>query len=122
MAAISWQSLSRPIVAGLIAAQLAVVVLVAAIAGPLTRPEPYRALGSAPAAASANVIVMFRPDATERAMRGALNASGARLVGGPTAADAYLLQVAPAARESALARLRAEGDVVMAQPIDSGQS
>ena len=51
-------------------------------------------------------------------MRSALRQSGASLVGGPTDADAWLLSVPSAQRSVALARLRADREVVMAEPID----
>ena len=61
---------------------------------------------------------MFKPDAREADMRAALAASGASLVGGPTDADAYLLHVPAGARPSALAKLGADRNVTLAQPID----
>jgi hypothetical protein len=78
----------------------------------------YHALGAAPRGTAGNVVVIFRPDATERQMRETLHASGARLVDGPTPADAYVLHVAPAQRPAALAILRGRGDIVLAQPVD----
>ena len=78
----------------------------------------YHALGAAPTSLAGNVVVVFRPDATERQMRETLRASRARLVNGPTPADAYVLHVAPAQRQAALATLRQRGDIVLAQPID----
>jgi anti-sigma factor RsiW len=112
--------LRRPAIAVLAAAQIAMLLLAVAIAPTLSRPE-YQALGSAGPAPAANVIVMFRPDASEREIRAALRTSGASLVGGPTSADAYLLSVPADGRASALAKLRADKDVTMAEPIDSPQ-
>jgi hypothetical protein len=114
-----WRSLSRPAVATLMAAQLAVVVLAAGAVSYLNQPDAaYRALGSAPIAASANAVVIFQPQTREEQLRRLLNASGAKLVGGPTDADAYVLHIAPDGRSAALARLRARPEVVMAEPID----
>lgn len=113
----AWTILRRPSVAMLAAAQFAFLLLAAGLMLSLSRPS-YQALGSGTAPASANAIVMFKPDATERQMRQALEASGATLVGGPTDADAYLLHVEASARDSALARLRANHQVDLAQPID----
>lgn len=79
----------------------------------------YHALSAAPAPAGGNVIVIFRPDATEAVMRETLRASHARLVDGPTTADAYVLSVDPKAREAALANLRARREVVLAEPVDT---
>lgn len=113
----AWRTLSRPAVAGLVAAQLVFIFVAGAV---LLRPSPpaYRALGSSASPASANVIVMFRVDSTERDMRHALQAAGASLVGGPTAADAYLIHVQANERSAAVARLRADSSVTMAEPID----
>jgi anti-sigma factor RsiW len=108
---------SRPAVAALAAAQLAFVVVAGGALVSLSRPA-YHALGSAPVPADANLIVMFRADASEDDIRGALQAIGATIVGGPTSADAYLLHVAPQRREAALTRLQSNDYVQLAQPID----
>lgn len=81
-------------------------------------PARYHALSAAAAPSAGNVLVMFRPDTRERDMRDALAAHGARLVDGPTAAGAYVLQVPAAHRAEALARLRARADVELAEPVD----
>lgn len=97
-----------------------VVLLALAIAwfGAPWRDEPFRALGAAPNAATANAVVVFRPDATEAQIRLALRASGARLVGGPTVTDAYLLQL-PSLRPEFLSRLRAERAVVRVESLEA---
>jgi anti-sigma factor RsiW len=112
-----WAVLSRPAVAALATAQIAFVVLAGATLLSLSRPT-YHALGAAQAPAAANVIVMFRADATEEDIRHALRESGASLVGGPTSANAYLLHVALNRRPSALTRLQSDDQVQLAQPID----
>ena len=109
--------LSRPAVATLATAQVAFVVLAGGALLSLSKPV-YHTLGSAPAPASANLIVMFRSDATEEDVRDVLRASDASIVGGPTAANAYLLHVAPTERQSALVKLQSDGNVQLAQPID----
>jgi hypothetical protein len=78
----------------------------------------YHALGSAPSAPTGDVIVIFRPDATAGELSKALRESGARLVDGPTAADAYVLDVPQARRNATLAQLRANGAVTLAEAID----
>jgi hypothetical protein len=65
-------------------------------------------------------VVIFRPETPERYLRAILRSSGARLVGGPTVSDAYLLNVAPATRAAVVARLRQESEVVLVEPIDGG--
>jgi anti-sigma factor RsiW len=107
----------RPAVAAFAAAQLLLVVVAGAMLLSLSEPT-YHALGSAPPPADANAVVMFRPSATEAEIRAALGAAGASIVGGPTPANAYLLNLAPPRRQEGLARLRADAAVEMAQPID----
>jgi anti-sigma factor RsiW len=108
--------ITRPAVAALAAGQLAIVAVGGAFLS-LSQPV-YQALGSTPEPASANVIVMFRAEATEADMRDALKAAGASIVGGPTAADAYLIHVDPRRRQAALAKLQASHDVQLAEPVD----
>ena len=86
-------------------------------------PPAYHAL-AAPAARtpSGDMVVIFRPDASERAIRQALRDAGARLKDGPTAADAYVLQTPQGQREHALQVLRARRVVVLAEPIDGSDS
>jgi anti-sigma factor RsiW len=116
-----WAFLSRPAVAGFAAAQLAFVIVAGATLVSLSQPD-YHALGSAPAPAAANVIIIFRADATEGDVRDVLKAAGASVVGGPTAANAYLLHVAPGQRQPALAKLQSDDNVQMAEPIDGAGS
>ena len=82
------------------------------------RPGAYHVLGDAGATHSGNVLAMFRPEASEAAFRRALQASGARLVDGPTASGGYVLAVPGGAGGAALARLRRDADVTMAEPIE----
>jgi hypothetical protein len=110
---------------GWAAAGVLAVVLVAGVGPrpqPAPPPAPYRALSDAPARNPGNVIVVIRPDATARAIRQALEASGATIVDGPTSAGAYVLRVTPDRRERALETLRASGVVRLAQPLDGGAS
>jgi anti-sigma factor RsiW len=116
-----WAFLSRPAVAGFAAAQLAFVIVAGGTLVSLSRPD-YHALGSAPAPAAANVIVIFRADATEGDVRDVLKAAGASIVGGPTPANAYLLHVALGQRQLALAKLQSDDNVQMAEPIDGAGS
>jgi Putative zinc-finger len=116
--------LGRPISVGwALAAQLAVAVLIVTMTlpGRLAPVErSYHGLGSAPATQTGNVLVVFRPDASERDLRNSLMRSKARLVDGPTAGGAYLLRVETDGRDAALKQLRAAPDVVLAEPIDAG--
>lgn len=112
-----WNVLSRPVVATLAVAQVAFVVVAATMLLSLNRPT-YQALGSASAPPAANIIVIFRPDATEQDIRDALRTSSTSMAGGPTPAGAYLLQVPANRRAAALASLQSDDDVQMAEPID----
>lgn len=114
-----WQNLSRPAVAVLATLQLAIIGGAGAFV--TLSQESYQALSSAPLPASANVIVMFGGDTTESEIRGLLQANNATLVGGPTPADAYLLEVPSQSRTAVLSHLRADDHVTLAQPIDGPQ-
>lgn len=105
-----------------LSAQAVFIAALAIVIVPVLRPAPapYHALGAAPPSASGNAIVIFRPDTSEQALRTTLNANDARLVDGPTAADAYVLHLPADRRDAALARLRADHDVVLAEPINAG--
>ena len=78
----------------------------------------YHALGAARPQPAGDLIVIFQPQATSADLTRALRDSGARLVDGPTAADAYVLDVPLAERDAALARLRADSAISLAQPVD----
>lgn len=101
-------------------AQCAVIVLLTALlAWPEGRDDAYHTLGAAPAA-QGQVIVLFRPDTPERELRRIVRAGGARIVAGPTVTDAWVLAVPQAQSASALARLRAEPAVLLAEPLGAG--
>ena len=106
-----------------VAAQLALVVGAGLLFhAPSQGDAAYRALGSAPAAATGDLLVIFNPETPERRLREALKSVDARIVGGPTATGAYLLQVAPSRRAAALGQLRGRADIIMAQPVDAAGS
>jgi hypothetical protein len=100
-------------------AQLAAIgVLSLMLARPWSGATDYRAMGAAPQA-QGNLVVVFKPDSTERDMRRILRASGARVVDGPTVTDAYVLALPASQQASALTRLRAEPSVTLAQPLSA---
>jgi hypothetical protein len=99
------------------AATLAIVILLTAFA-PMRPQLLYRTLGAAPAAASGNLIVVFRPDSSEATLRSILMQNQARIVDGPTPTDAYVLHVDPARRAAVLAGLKRDRSVSLAEPID----
>jgi anti-sigma factor RsiW len=105
-----------------VAASLAIALgatLMPSASTQLAQNGTYHALGAAPTAAPGNMIVIFRPDVTEARMRGALRAAGARMVDGPTAADAYVLATPAGRRAAALALLKARHEIVLAEPMDA---
>jgi hypothetical protein len=111
---------SPPWLGWALAAQALVLVGFTLVTAALPAGAAYRTLGSAAAPPAGNVLVIFDPDTPERRLRAALTEVGARMVDGPTEADAYVLQVAPARRDQALRALRQRADVVMAQPLGEG--
>lgn len=117
----AWHALRRPAVAAVALAQVAFVLVAGSLLFSLSRPS-YRALGSAPPPQSANVIVMFRGDTTDSRIHDLLRSSAASVVGGPTSTDAYLLRVPGQSRAAAIARLRSDRHVLMAEPIDGKSS
>jgi anti-sigma factor RsiW len=111
----------RPIAIGWALAAPAAALILFVGAGRLASvpTEPvYHALGTPRAYVGGNLVVVFRPDTVERDLRSALVSSGARLVDGPTASDAYVLHVPDKARDAALASLRANTHIMLAEPID----
>jgi hypothetical protein len=68
---------------------------------------------------AARLVIAFAPQTSVAEMRRVLLASGARIVDGPTAADAYILAVAPERAEQALQSLRAEHSVLLIQSLDA---
>lgn len=116
---VGWHG-TTPALRGMLALQAAAV---AALAAGLLWVEganlsPYRTLSSAGhGAPGADAVVRFKPQATEQAMRDALQRDGARVVDGPTASGAWLLQLPPSGRASALEHLRADPSVMLAESL-----
>jgi hypothetical protein len=65
---------------------------------------------------------MFNPDLPERDLRAALERSEARLVGGPTATGAYLVQFPDEHRSQRIEMMRRQRGVMIAEPVDAGAS
>jgi anti-sigma factor RsiW len=103
-----------------VALQLCVIAgLGAMLARPSASPDAqagaYRLLGAGEGARS-SLVVTFRPDTPERELRRIVLAGGARVVGGPTATGAWLLDTGDAP-DAVLARLRAEPAVTLAETL-----
>lgn len=99
-----------------VAAAAAVVVFLALPSD--GQKDDYHLLASDAGARHGNAIVLFAPDTAERDLRAALNRAGAKLVDGPTASGAYVVELSASQRAAALEHLRASRHVVLAEPID----
>lgn len=110
-------------VAGALAAQAAMLagaVLLLAPSRDVQAPQAaYRALSADPVAQSANVMIMFRPDTQEAALRETLASVEGRVVGGPNTAGAWLVRVPEGRRDEAVARLARRAEVRLAEPVDA---
>ncbi len=103
-----------------VAANAACLTIIAGVALVFAHPPQakYHVLSAPRPDLSGNVLAVFKPTMSEQTLRQTLRAAKARLVDGPTDADAYVLHVPAADRAACLAGLRVNGDVVLAQPID----
>ncbi|HWD66694.1 MAG TPA: zf-HC2 domain-containing protein [Caulobacteraceae bacterium] len=100
-----------------VAAGVMMILGVQAVLPP--RPAPvYHALAAAPDHAGVNVAVIFKPQTTVAEIHSILDASQARVADGPTATDAWLLNIPMQERDAAVRRLRASPDVLAAEPLD----
>lgn len=102
-----------------VAVQACLLLVLGTVVWQTTQPAPYRALASATRYAPGNIVVIFRPEITEADLRAVLRDVHARLVDGPTAANAYVLRAPAEERLAALDRLRRRPQVVLAEPVDS---
>ena len=104
------------------AAQFAVIALLGGLLLARTPEDAgtYRALG-AQAPAQASLVLVFAPDTPERELRRIARAGGVRIVGGPTGAGGWLAVTPDGQLAPALARLRAEPSVVLAEPLGTGK-
>ena len=79
----------------------------------------YHGLAATAPRAAGSIIVVFDPGARESDVRRILRDVRARVVDGPTTANGYVLEMTDAATSSAaaLARLRTEPAVILAEPL-----
>jgi anti-sigma factor RsiW len=84
----------------------------------------YRTLASAslPAHAAGSLVVVFDPGATQHDVMRILRQAGTRVVDGPTASGGYVLSVPDGSLNAALAALRAEPAVVLAEGLQADRS
>lgn len=103
-------------------AQLALIVVLGwALAARDVPVAGYRTLSAAPLAIAdaATIVVVFDPQLRESDVRRIIRGARARLVGGPTDADAYLLAVDPRAQTQTLRQLRSEQGVRLAEALST---
>jgi hypothetical protein len=103
-----------------IAAQLAVIIALGLWILPVHEgPAPYRTLGAGNvgAPATGNLVVVFDPATTEADLRRMLREAGARIVDGPTEANAYVLDFPAQRKDQALRALRSERAAVLVEQL-----
>lgn len=105
-----------------IAAQAAVIAVLAVLLWQPPDSAPYRTLGAAPAANSGNLVIVFDPRTDESRMRRLLLASQAKIVDGPNDAGAYVLAVPPARLPMIRDALRAAPGVTLVAALSPGAS
>jgi hypothetical protein len=83
------------------------------------QPAVYRTLGAPGAAARAggSLVLVFDPSTPENEMRRILREVEARVVNGPTEANAYIVDVPAGRRQAALRALRSEHSVVFVEQL-----
>jgi putative zinc finger protein/fervidolysin-like protein len=105
-----------------IAAEFAMIaVLGAALFAGVGEPSIYRTLGAGPSTSMTTgaLVVVFDPATPEGDLRRILRDVDARVVDGPTQANAYVLEVQQSRREQALRELKSNPAVVLVQNLDS---
>lgn len=95
---------------------LITVLVIQMIAPPGGRAD-YQALGKLAPAPPGTIVVIFRPDASLREVQRTLLESGARVVDGPTVTGAFVLSVPAQGQSDALAVLRADAGVQLAEAL-----
>jgi len=103
-----------------LAAQLLVIAGLGAKMSMQETPE-YRLLGAQGGAASANLVVVFKPETSEAQLRGVLKSNFATVVGGPTATNAWLVSVPARGLDDAVTNMRASAAVSLAEPLQAAR-
>ena len=102
------------------AAQFAVIVGLGGLllAGP-EAPAPYRTLGARNDTVQAigSLVVVFDPATTEGEVQRILRGAGARIVDGPTQANAYVLEVPSGQTERAVQAIKGERAAVLVERL-----
>ena len=97
--------------------------LIAVLAVLLVAPQPaYKVLGAAPHGEAGNMVVAFKPEASVDDLRRLAQATGARIVDGPTVTGAYVLRVDQARQAQVAAAFKADPAVLLAEPLAPGSA
>ncbi|MGO4377193.1 zf-HC2 domain-containing protein [Pseudoduganella sp. RAF19] len=102
-----------------LAAQFAVIAVLAVKLLPADEAPAYQALGHGPAS-TPDVLVVFRADARVQDVQRILQANGAQIIGGPTVTGAYMLDVDADHQKQLLSALRANPSVELAESMTAG--
>lgn len=117
----SWRA-APSAVRGALAVQLVLIVgLALALTLPRESPAPYRTLSApgAPTSGAPTISVVFDGATPEAELRALIAGVGARIVGGPSAAGVYTVEVASGLGDEAIAKLRASPAVRFAERASS---
>lgn len=115
-----WRAPTWPVgLAAFAGAQTTLLILALLLFRPVAPQPDYHMLGAGGVRTGGNMLVMFRPDTSEQDLRAILVRVQARLVDGPTAAGAYVVETPPERRDAALASLRSQPLILLAQPIET---
>ena len=115
----SW-SRAQPWPRWAIAAQLvAIAVLGSLLLSGTDGSSSYRTLGArnATVPATGSLVVVFDPATTEAEVHRILRGAGARIVDGPTQANAYVLEVSPGQTDRAAQAIKAERAALLVEPL-----
>ncbi len=102
-----------------IAAQLVVIAVLGILLLSDTDGPTYRTLSarSATVPATGNLVVVFDPATTEAEVQRILRGAGARIVDGPTQANAYVLEVPRGQTDRAAQAIKAERAALLVEPL-----
>ena len=107
---------------GMVAAQCALLLVLAGAWWAREPSTPYRVLGNPPAAAvsagEGRLVVVFAPETSQVRMQQLLRASGTHIVDGPNGVGAYVLAVPAARAASVRDALRAAPGVSLVESLD----
>ena len=105
-----------------LAAEFAVIIVLGGLLLTSTEgPDLYRTLGAADAGkpATGSLVVVFDPATSQAEVQRILRGAGARIVDGPTQANAYVLEVPVGQTDRAAQTIKAERAALLIEPLGS---